>query len=202
MLRVCPKPVLWSKLFTKLEQFAVTRPCNPPTPPKPLILSGWNYSNDLEKQARWSQTLAWAFANGGQHIVESLQDADFYYVDSPTTYAVGPLGGPMYLSWDFRPKPVLPAAERAELVERLRSQWDQVAGGEIAAMTKPLALTGRKGRRLLVAARRNTRPPWGTWTSRSFHPDLRRSFTCLRAAVNASLSPHHVDHIDFAADAS
>ena len=122
MPRVCPKPLLWSKLFTELERFAGTRACTPLSPPKPLILGGWNYSNDVEKQARWTETVAWAAANGCQKIVESLQDDDFYFVESPTTYTVGPLGGPMFLLWDFQSKPILPPAERADFIERLRSQ--------------------------------------------------------------------------------
>jgi hypothetical protein len=201
MLRVCPKPLRWSTLFTELERFACTRPCTPPTPPKPLVLGGWNYSNDAEKQVRWSETLSWASANGCQYLVESLQEDDFYCVESPTTFTVGPLGGPMYLQWDFRPKPTLPSADRAELILRLRSHWNQIAGTELATITQPLALTGQKGRRLLVRANFDVLPPWGTWTSRASQPDARRSFRRFRAAVNETLSPHHVDHIDFTADA-
>jgi hypothetical protein len=93
MLRICPKPLLWSKLFAELKRFAGSYPCNPPSPPKPLILGGWNYSNDVEKRARWSETLAWASANGCQYLLETLHDDDFYSVETPTTYTVGPLGG-------------------------------------------------------------------------------------------------------------
>lgn len=184
-------------MFTELEHFAATRSCNPTSPPKPLILAGWIYSNDADKNGRWSETLAWASENGCQHIVDSLPDDDFYFAESLTTYAVSPAGGPMYLPWDFRAKPALSPADREEFLERLRSQWVQIAGTELSRATQPLSLTGRKGRRLLVAAKSDTNPPWGTWESCSRNPEVRLSFTRFRASVNASLAPHQVDHIDF-----
>jgi hypothetical protein len=45
---------------------------------------------------QWPDTVAWAYDNGCSQIVDQIPDDDFYYVRNPTTYALGPLGGPMY----------------------------------------------------------------------------------------------------------
>lgn len=39
-------------------------------------------------------------------------------------------------------------------------------------------------------------PPWGSWLSLA-RGGSRRAFTRFRAAVNAAIKPHEVDHIDF-----
>ena len=201
MHRVCPKPLVWSKVFLDLEGFAQFHPCTPGSPPKPLILGGWTYSNDAEKLARWQDTVSWASRNGCAPVVEAVSDADFYYVEALTTYTVGPTGGPMYLPWSFTPKPKVSDADRHSLLERLRQNWEKVASPELASATCPIALTGAKARRLLVHVAPGSSAPWGNWSSLSHRAELRRSFTRFRASVNAALSPHHVDHIDFAPDA-
>ena len=53
----------------------------------------------VEKIRRWEETVAWATSNGCADLTEVLNE-DFYYVDEPTSYTVGPMGGPMYRAWD------------------------------------------------------------------------------------------------------
>ena len=85
-------------------RYAKAHPCTPLSPPVPLILNGWVYSNDVEKMRRWEETVAWANGNSCAEIVVAIPDQDFYFVDEPTTYTVGPLGGPMYRPWDLHTK--------------------------------------------------------------------------------------------------
>ena len=52
MTRICPKPKPWDKAYNRLTSFAEAHDCTPPLPPKPLILNGWVFSNDIEKMNR------------------------------------------------------------------------------------------------------------------------------------------------------
>jgi len=49
-------------------------------PPTPLILAGWNFSSDSEKNSRWEDTIKWAKTCGAEHILTKINDDDFYYV--------------------------------------------------------------------------------------------------------------------------
>jgi len=196
MRRICPNPIPWDDLFKRLTAYARMHPCIPPSPPNPLILAGWSYSNDVEKMLRWEETVAWARINGCADIVE-ISDQDFYYVDEPSTYSVGPLGGPLYLPWDFQAKNRLPPNQVAEYIEALKSRWQDTVGPELALITRPIVFTGTKARRLLVQADAAARPPWGGWSHLSAMESERRTFTCFRASINKVIAPHKVDHVDF-----
>ena len=80
MVRVCPNPVTWDELFELLTQYAQSHQCLPSSPPKPLILAGWHFTNDVEKLRRWEETKTWAATNGCAHLVD-VADEDFYLVD-------------------------------------------------------------------------------------------------------------------------
>ncbi len=192
---VCPNPGVWHRTFEHLTRVAAERGVRE-APPKPLILGGWNFSNDLEKKARWDATVAWAKDHGLQNEIE-VGDADYYRVDELYGGLIGPLGGPMYLSWRFES---LPKPDRVVVESRLsalRERWRTIAPPEVTAVTEPRRITGTKGRRLeLWVTDPSVVPPWGTWTSLA-RDERRRSFTNFRDAVNRCLSPHAVDHIDF-----
>lgn len=93
-MKICPNPSQWNVIFNQLEKYARTNPCVPPSPPKPLILAGWVYSNDIQKLKVWEQTVSWAKANGCPSLVV-VADKDFYSADNPTSYRIGPLGEPL-----------------------------------------------------------------------------------------------------------
>jgi hypothetical protein len=200
MKRICPKPIRWSEAFNRLTEYAQSHPCDPPSPPIPLILAGWAFSNDIDKKERWEQTVAWAEKNGCPDLIAGIPDSDFYYAKEPTNYVVGPLGGPMYLPWDYESK-IRPSSDQlAQTMEKLISQWNEIVGDELARVTRPLAFTGKKARRLLVQADADAVPPWGGWSYLSREESKRRTFTRFRAAVNRAIAPHEVDHIDFVID--
>ena len=169
-------------------------------PPKPLILAGWAYSNDIEKMNRWKETVEWANNNGCGELVNGVPDNEFYFVDEPSTYTVGPMGGPMYRSWDFKSKDKPSSKILDKGMQTLKVRWTEIAGEKLSKSTRPIAFTGNKARRLLVKADAASKPPWGGWDHLSHVESERRAFTQLRTSVNKAISPHEVDHIDFLAD--
>lgn len=201
MKRICPNPIPWNDAFERLTKFAKAHPCTPPSPPKPLILAGWAYSNDVEKMQRWEETVAWANDNGCLEFVREILDHDFYFVSESSTYTVGLAGGPMYRPWDFDSKLRPSSEEVARIFETLKCRWSEIVGPELAHITRPFAFTGEKARRLLVLADGSARPPWGGWLSLSHVETERRTFTRFRAAVNYAIAPHEIDHVDFTTDA-
>lgn len=159
MKRICPNPMPWHEAFERLNIYAQSHHCAPPLPPKPLILGGWAYSNDIEKRQRWEETVAWAARNGCAELLSGIPDHDFYFVEEPTSYTVGPFGGPMYRAWDFERKTRPPSKQIAAYMNSLQSRWSEIVGEELAGITRPLAFTGGKARRLLVLAHGAVSPP-------------------------------------------
>jgi len=197
MKRICPNPMPWHEAFERLNKYAQSHHCTPPSPPKPLILAGWACTNDVEKIQRWEETVAWAAMNGCTKLVSGISDQDFYFVEKPTSYVVGPLGGPMYRAWDFKVKSRLPSEQITQFMDILLSRWPEIVGSKLASVTRPLAFTGEKARRLLVLANSTVTPPWGGWAHLSTKEFERRTFTHFRAAINKAIVPHEVDHVDF-----
>jgi hypothetical protein len=195
--RICPNPSRWNDVFKQLVRYADTHPCSPSQPPTPLILGGWVGSNDVEKKRRWSETVDWASANGCRSIVEQVSDQDFYKTENPTSYSIGPMGGPCYRPWDFEPKTRPLEEELAKHLAYLTTHWSDIAGSGLSTVTRPMAFTGKKARRLLVQADDGASPPWGGWSHRSSEEAKRRTFTHFRSAVNKAISPHEVDHVEF-----
>ena len=195
MTEVCPFPPEWAELHQRLVRHALRRGL--PEPPWPLVLSGWSYSNDVEKAERWQRMKQWAVEHGLEHWVLSVPKERMYRVWTLTTHEVGPLGGPLKLSWDLESKATIAKDRRRDVVALLQSAWDEVAGLELCNTTWPIELTGQKGRRLLVRASRASSPPWGGWTWRSEDEKERKAFTRFRSAINDLIAPHEIDHVVF-----
>jgi len=161
-----------------------------------LLLAGWAYSNDIDKRRRWEETIEWATHNGCPDLV-AVAETDFYDVDEPTSYTIGPLGGPMYRPWDLDAKERPDPHQLSGYLTALASRWQDIVGLELARATQPLAFSGAKARRLLVHADATVLPPWGGWSHLSAVESERRMFTHFRASINRAIAPHEVDHIDF-----
>lgn len=164
-------------------------------PPVPLILNGWVYSNDLQKAETWRATESWARENGlAEHI--AIPAGEWYEVENPYSGAVGPLGGPMHLSWKSEPEPIPSAANVAAALTRLTETWGDVAG-DLSQFTRPYQITGAKARRLVVLLSPSAPPPpWGDWKKLP-DDESRRTFTKLRRAINATIAPIEIDHVEF-----
>lgn len=196
MIKVCPLKEKWHEVYEQLLAYAESHDSILSKPPVPLILSGWWYTNDIEKMKRWNDTILWAMNNNCQRIVD-IPEEHFYYVEKPTSYAIGPLGSPMYNPWTFDSKERPSTEEIFEYLKILTSYWKDIAGLDLAKSTKPITFTGLKARRLLVEADAKTNPPWGSWFELSIDKVKRRTFTRFRSAVNKAIAPHEVDHIGF-----
>jgi hypothetical protein len=193
MVNICPNPRRWHEIYERLR--VVCRDRKLPLPPMPLILNGWAYSNDVQKAATWDATVRWAAENDVSDLL-LVDSGDWYCVEKPSVYEIGPLGGPMYLPWRLEPstRPGREATENA--IQLLKRNWATVAD-EIAQYTKPLRFTGRKMRRLLVSVACDAPlPPWGDWTQRA-NDESRGAFTSFRKSVNQAIAPLEVDHIEF-----
>ncbi len=78
--RVCPRHGPWIEIFERLEKYAQCHPCVPPSPPGPMVLSGWSYSLDIDKFMRWKEMVAWAVSNGCDEIVSKIPERDYYHL--------------------------------------------------------------------------------------------------------------------------
>lgn len=85
MIQVCPNPPIWASIHKKLTEFSGTHVCSPLTPPKSLILAGWAYSTDKQKQDRWQETIDWAKRNSCIDIVHIASPDDYYCVSKMTS---------------------------------------------------------------------------------------------------------------------
>ena len=74
MRKICPLPSQWAKIHAALLDHAAHHDCDPQEPPKPLILAGWNFSEDDDKSRRWAETVQWAKKNECEAIVNQLGD--------------------------------------------------------------------------------------------------------------------------------
>jgi hypothetical protein len=78
-------PRRWHEIHEQLVAHAHAHSCTPPSPPVPLILNGWVYSDDSAKKVRWEETRDWARNNGCASIVAAIPDRDYYEVEEPST---------------------------------------------------------------------------------------------------------------------
>jgi hypothetical protein len=118
---------------------------------------------------------------------------DFYFAKEPTNYTVGPMGGPMYRTWDFEEKSCPSSEQITQHMESLVSHWSEIVDNEIGIITHPLAFTGDKAHRLLAFAKDEFAPPWGGWSYLSKEESKRRTFTYFRAAINKAIAPHEME---------
>lgn len=80
--RLVPMPKHWNMLWNMLAGKSQASNGNW-TPALPLILAGWNFSDDREKRARFMEHLGWAIDHGQINEVKmflnKLEDNDWYY---------------------------------------------------------------------------------------------------------------------------
>ena len=192
MIRVCPNPSPWAETYKRLERAWRSSGCHGDAPPIPLILSGWHYSSDCDKQHRWQQTVEWAERHDFSHLIPELGDTEFYFTEHLST---------SYPEQHFRLDRYTvrerPSSETlATAMQALKQQWSAVAGAELSDICSPIEFSGRKARRLVVAVTGDLRPPWGDWSYFPRDAD-RRSFTEFRRRINRAIAPACVDHVDF-----
>lgn len=73
---ICPQPNVWNRLYERMCTHA--QKMGAVKPPVPLILAGWSYSSDEEKQERWEETCSWSATNACEDLIGNLEDQDWY----------------------------------------------------------------------------------------------------------------------------
>ncbi len=75
---VCPQPLSWNRVFTKLMWHWERSSRTLPRPPTPLILGAWGFTTNDEKASRWTETLQWADRFGIKPSVTRIADEEKY----------------------------------------------------------------------------------------------------------------------------
>ena len=190
---VSPRPLVWHQIHQKLDATWKSNGAIGEPPPIPLILSGWDFSNDYDKHDRWLATIKWAEANNLSHLIPQLVEKDQYMVEEFdfTAYA-----GPVYHEQTHEPKSRPLEEDSDAALKKLQANWVAIVGEDLGTRTYPLAFSGDKMRKLIVSADSTYSPPWGSWNSFGSSGD-RKSFSTFRASINQAIAPLEVDHIDF-----
>ena len=171
-----------------------------PEPPTPLILAGAAFSTASAIRARWAELLDWASTYGFETtLTNHLPPAPEHDVANAIAGVSDSGQGwwPEYGLQVHAPKPRPSPVVAHEAMERLCSSWVLVVGQDLGHSTKPIRLSGRKLRNLVVAADPKAKAPWGSWCSASSNPS---AFSAFRKAINALLTPVEVDHVSFNTD--
>ncbi|WP_424316259.1 hypothetical protein, partial [Haloferula sp.] len=153
-------------------------------PPLPLVLDGWHYSSDVDKQFRWRQVVDWAKRNGEHEALLDLKEEDCYYVSElSTSYPE------QHYSFEYiEPRDRPTDAQIDTAFTTLLKNWTHIAGPEVSPYCVPHSITGRKARRLLVKLTGEGNPPWGSWFSLDSGPSRKR-FTEFRQRINDAVKP-------------
>lgn len=193
MIFISPNVNAWYRIYLALQREWEESGKKGNPPPIALVLSGWDYSTDYQKQERWQNTIKWVEQHGVDHRILQLTEEEKYYVEK----LGGPLAETTNWTWGGHKQAICPTeSEVQEAILKLKANWQQVAGSALAQYTAPLRITGKKRRRLVVGVFGDITPPWGSWHYIS-SSSVGRKFTEFRQAVNQCISPVEVDHIDF-----
>lgn len=79
MIRICPMPDPWNRVYQGLLAAWKSHGEQPPGPPVPLILGGWAFSSDREKERQWAHTISWAKERKLEHLIPAIPDDEWYY---------------------------------------------------------------------------------------------------------------------------
>jgi hypothetical protein len=85
MIFVCPKAGIWYDTYKRLHDAWVATGHGSEEPPFPLILGGWIYSSDRDKQERWSALVRWANEHSLSHLVPQIGPDDQYCTEYLST---------------------------------------------------------------------------------------------------------------------
>lgn len=77
---ISPVPSVWHNIhLALLKYWELNLQRSVSKPPIPLILAGWNFSEDWEKKLRWTETLNWAKEHKCEHLITEFSPADKYF---------------------------------------------------------------------------------------------------------------------------
>jgi len=189
MIFVSPQPNTWYKIWVNLKAIWVKNKMTCLPPPTALVLSSWTMSNDYDKLEQWQQTIKWVDTNKLTHLLSDLNDDEKYCVEELSYWRP-------FQNHNFHPEKYKPTIEEIQTtIQTIKNNWVNYVDNEFANNTKPLKLTGKKSRRLIVKVDKNYQPHWGTWTK--INSDKKEIFSNSRKHINSNIKPLEIDHIDF-----
>jgi len=193
-----PLPSDWSRIYHHLsEARLVINDVNIPMPPVPLILAGAAFSSANDILKRWEDLIAWANEYGfSDTLINNLPEPPNHNVaESIAGVSKNGKGWWPEIGEQFHdPKPKPNRKMVLDTLVKIKTNWKDIVGSELAQMTKPKKFTGQKFRRLVVYADSGINPSWGNWYSSNRNPEVFRKF---RKTINTVISPMKVDHIEF-----
>lgn len=135
---ICPMPDTWNKVFLDLLSAWKQNPRGKGPPPTLLILGGWNFSGDFEKNAVWEATKKWANEMDLSYLIPELTDKQSYFVSSMQSYSC-----PSEF-WNYSPREK-PEKEGIDIaIEKLKANWVSIVGSKLAEITTPVCFSGKK----------------------------------------------------------
>jgi len=193
-------PYDWSKLYFLLFDAWIKNIADKkiPEPPKPLILAGTTFSTADAIRHRWMSLIKWANENGFSNLMSANMPPPPDYdvaeqIAGVSNNGTGWLGERRDYS-HHDPKPKHNPEEVNKKLLYLKDHWCDIVGSVLAESTVPFKITGRKSRRLVVLAKHEALPPWGSWKAILKE---KQSFTAFRKAINLAISPLEFDDISF-----
>lgn len=77
---ICPIPQKWHEIHKLLYNYwEKNSGIDSRKPPIPLILAGWNFSEDWQKKERWLETTKWAKEMKCEHLISELAEDEKYF---------------------------------------------------------------------------------------------------------------------------
>lgn len=194
MMRICPFPYAWEPAYQKLVKFAETHGLEIPL--RPLVLSLWWVSDDIDKEERWKYHKKWAVDNMCQELLKGIPDKDFYFAFLRHKNISRPRLFPPYTN-EPKIRPFDPDLKKYLLI--LKENWEDIIGSDTTKIiVKPLYFSGKKRRSLWVLGDAKSIHPWWKWDYFLKTGEYGRyQFTQFRHAICQAISPHTVDHINF-----
>lgn len=186
----------WNKFYLLLK---AKQQLGQKKPPTPFILAASGESS-ASKHGRLTEQLHWAKESG------CIDDA-FFYLKNLSAEQWSSCSAELWRKesypgqgwhwgWTSDKKPKVSAKDLEKFINILCAHWNEIGEKWLCDATLPFRFKGTKSRRLIVLVRNDVLPPWGTWSFLAAG-EGRRAFTHFRAAINAIIRPHEVDHIDF-----
>ncbi len=77
---ICPIPKKWHEIHQLLSNhWEKNSGLQNKKPPTPIILAGWNFSDDWQKKERWLETIKWVKENQCEHLIPELAQDEKYF---------------------------------------------------------------------------------------------------------------------------
>jgi hypothetical protein len=178
---ICPVPGFWAFIASELISFwKVNLKEAGPQPPY-IILSGWNYSDDVDRMETWMNCIKWAEERNCTHLIPQIPENSWYQQETLSRFKSFEDFG-IYNKF-HKPSKKLTKEERVHHFNILRSKWVTNFGTDYF----PKRLTGKKCKRLIVKSNE----------IKTLQVNQNVQLNITVSAVNQLMDGHTIYEIDF-----